>query len=45
MPSPKSTPLTSMNFHEKSINLKWKINFIQNQNSESENVQCMIFLL
>ncbi len=29
-----------------SINLKWRIIFIKNQNSESEkNVQCMIFLL
>ncbi len=35
-------------FHEisrNSINLKWRIILIKNQNSESENVQCMIFLL
>ncbi len=35
----------STNFHENSINHKWKIIFIKNQNSESENVQCMIFSL
>jgi hypothetical protein len=29
MPSPKSTPLTSMNFHEHSINLKRKIILLQ----------------